>query len=58
MTIEADDEHDFLKRLAGWRYKNGCKHYGRTLPAIVTMIPGMPLLALDQEKMPLRQKHF
>lgn len=56
LTINADDEQDFFRRLRKWRDANPAKRYGRTVPAVVTMVPGMPLVALDHQKMPLRPR--
>ncbi len=52
VTIDADDRQEFFRKLSTWRNANRAKAFGRTT-ATVTMVPGMPVVALDHEHTPI-----
>ena len=56
VTIRADDPEDLHRRLGKWRVTNRAKQFGRR--AVAVIIPGDALLALDEEKMPVRQQQL
>ena len=58
VTINADDPHEFMQKLQRWKDANRAKRYGRTVPATVVIVPGMPVVALDQQRMPIQQQQL